>query len=71
MIMKKIWLIFKNGQIIHTTGEEVVYYDSCGSLFIDGEQTVIYNEEVADDWDIIDYDIIDYDTVDCIVVKEE
>ena len=55
--MKKVTFIFKNGQKMSTTGEEVVYYASSGSLYVDGEQTVIYEEEIADDCDIVGYTV--------------
>ncbi len=69
--MKQVTFLFKNGQKAFSVGEEVVYYKSSGSVYIDGEQTVVYNQEVADDYDVIAYTVKEIITLKELVLSKK
>lgn len=52
----KVILTYKDGQdCISNVKEEIFFYN--GSLYLDGEQIVIYNENIASDDDIVSFKI--------------
>ena len=51
-----IILTCKDGQDCITNVEEEIYFYN-GSLYLDGEQIVIYNKDIADDNDIVSFKI--------------